>query len=253
MNYKITKYPDGQINLKMNLNNPSSLYNIRVSSYEDLFILKSISDAHYNYYGYYPSVYIPCLFGQLSDRRFNIDESFDLKNICEFINSCNFIQVSILDPHSDVPEALLNNFRKILPNTYIYKSITDIINKEDRSQVTLVSPDAGAYKKVFKLAEEWNHELVAANKFRDREGQVTLNILGDVKGKNCLIVDDQALGGYTFVKLAEKLREQGANKVFLYVSHSYFFKGFDLGLDHIYCTNSVKDIENKLVTQFKVV
>jgi ribose-phosphate pyrophosphokinase len=193
------------------------------------------------------------LFGQLSDRRFNVDESFDLKNICEFINSCNFSQVSVLDPHSDVPEALLNNFRKILPNDYIYNSITDIIDKEDRSQVTLVSPDAGAYKKVFKLAEEWKHPLVAANKFRDRDGNINLVVLGDVKGLNCLIVDDICLGGRTFKILAEKLREQGANKVFLYVSHAHFFNGFDLGLDHIYCTNSVKDIENELVTQFKVV
>jgi len=253
VSYKITRYPDGQINLKIDLESNTSLYTIRVASYEDLFILKSLSDAHYNYYGYYPSVKIPCLFGQLSDRRFDIKESFDLKNICEFINSCNFISVGVLDPHSDVSGALINRFYKIEPNNHIYNAITDIIGNEERSQVTLVSPDAGAYKKVFKLAEEWNHELVAANKFRDREGQVTLNILGDVKGKNCLIVDDQLIGGYTFVKLAEKLREQGANRVFLYVSHGYFFKGFDLGLDHIYCTNSVKDIEDSTVTQFKVV
>jgi ribose-phosphate pyrophosphokinase len=252
VNYNITRYPDGQISLKLSSDHSTDPI-IRVSSYEDLFILKSYSDAHFNYFGYYPSVTIPCLFGQLSDRRFNVDESFDLKNICQFINSCNFLQVSVFDPHSDVPEALLNNFHKLLPNDYIYRSITNIIDKEDRSQVTLVSPDAGAYKKVFKLAEQWKHPLVAANKFRDRDGNINLVVLGDVKGSNCLIVDDICLGGRTFKILAEKLREQGANKVFLYVSHAHFFNGFDLGLDHFYCTNSVKDIENDLVTQFKVV
>ena len=87
MSYKITKYPDGQINVKINGGTQTNPI-IRVSSYEDLFLLKSFSDAHFNYFGYYPSVTIPCLFGQLSDRRFNVDESFDLKNICEFINSC---------------------------------------------------------------------------------------------------------------------------------------------------------------------
>jgi len=249
--YEVTRYPDGQISVKIDPES-SSAFTVRVSSYEDLFLLKSISDAHKNYFGYNCSVTIPSLFGQLSDRRFSVGESFDLKNICQFINSCNFSQVEVFDPHSDVPEALLNNFVKMLPDSFIYNSITDIIDKEDRSRVTLVSPDAGAYKKVFKLAEKWNHELVAANKFRDREGNINLVVLGNVKGSNCLIVDDIALGGRTFKILAEKLREQGANKVFLYVSHGHFLNGFDLGLDRIYCTNSVKDIEDKIVTQFKV-
>ena len=252
VDFNITKYPDGQISLKLN-KKPTLEQTIRVSSYEDLFVLKSFSDAHKNYMGYYPEVTIPCLFGQLSDRRFADNESFDLKNICEFINSCNFKNVYVFDPHSDVPEALIKNFHKLLPNPYIYSSITDIIDKEDRSQVTLVSPDAGAYKKVFKLAEQWNHPLVAANKFRDRDGNINLVVLGDVKGSNCLIVDDICLGGRTFKILSEKLREQGANKIFLYVSHAHFINGFDLGLDHIYCTNSVKDIKNPIVTQYMVV
>lgn len=260
MSYKITRYPDGQINLKIE---PDGIgcYTIRVSSYEDLFILKSFSDAYYQYYGCYPSVNIPCLFGQLSDRRFAVDESFDLKNICEFINSCNFLSVGVFDPHSDVAGALINNFHKMEPNTYIYNSITDIISNEDKSQVTLVSPDAGAYKKVFKLAEEWNHELVAANKFRDREGEITLNILGDVKGKNCLIVDDLCENGGTFIGLSNKLKELGASKVFLYVSHFKGGKDYNLTIDKLkqsingfYTTNSVRDyINDEFLNTYNVI
>jgi ribose-phosphate pyrophosphokinase len=64
--------------------------------------------------------------------------------------------------------------------------------------------------------------------------------------KDCLIVDDLCDGGYTFITLADKLRKNGARRVYLYVSHGLFSKGFPplfAKIDHIYCTNSVKDID----------
>jgi len=62
-------------------------------------------------------------------------------------------------------------------------------------------------------------------------------------------------GGRTFKFLAEALKKQGATKVFLYVTHGQFNYGFDElkeSIDHIYCTNSYKDIEDDFVTQFKL-
>jgi ribose-phosphate pyrophosphokinase len=250
--YNVIEYPDGQITVNVECVTQTHFVE-RVQSYKDLFRLKSLSDAFYYVNGYYPSVSIPCLFGQQSDRRFSPYESFDLKNICQFINSCNFSQVEVFDPHSDVPEALLNNFVKKSPDNFIFNSITDIISKEEYSNVVLVSPDAGAYKKVYKLAEKWSHDLVAANKSRDRFGNINLTVAGDVKNKICLIVDDIAVGGKTFTVLAEKLLTLGASSVYLYVSHGYFVKGFDeLNiLKGIYCTDSIKEIKHDLVTQYK--
>ena len=71
-----------------------------------------------------------------------------------------------------------------------------------------------------------------------------------------MIVDDLADGGRTFKFLAEELKNQGAAKVFLYVTHAQFNYGFDElkeTIDHVYCTNSYKDIEDGFVTQFKVI
>ncbi len=62
-------------------------------------------------------------------------------------------------------------------------------------------------------------------------------------------------GGRTFKLLAKALKNQGAKKVFLYVTHAQFNYGFDElkeTIDHVYCTNSYKDIENDFVTQFMV-
>ncbi|MGJ8713927.1 MAG: phosphoribosyltransferase family protein [Maribacter stanieri] len=82
-----------------------------------------------------------------------------------------------------------------------------------------------------------------------------ISIQSNVKGKECLIVDDLADGGRTFKFLAEALKKQGATKVFLYVTHGQFNYGFDElkeSIDHIYCTNSYKDIDDNFVTQFRL-
>lgn len=248
---KVIKYPDGQINVQ--IEDIDKKVSVRINSYEDLFALKCESEiAKYLNPITYRELFIPCLFGQRSDRRFSPNESFGLKVICDFINSMKFDRVKILDPHSDVSLALINNSEKVSSQIYVSQTLSTI---EDFSNIVLVSPDAGAYKKVFKYAEDFKLPLVAANKFRDLEGNVTLNMLGDVKNKECLIVDDLLDGGYTFHLLAKQLKEQGASKVNLYISHAYFNKGVDFSeyIDHFYCTNSVKDIDNQKVTQFKVV
>lgn len=254
MKYTRIRYPDGQISVKVTDTKPPYRIEERVNSYEDLFFIKSISDVMGNV-----DLFIPCLFGQRSDRRFVKEQSFDLKIICDFINSCNFRSVEILDPHSDVSLALINNSYKSNPIEYVRKAIlsSTITNKcKINEDVILVSPDAGAYKKVFEYGEEFNLPVVAAVKHRDLLGKIDLKFIGDVKDKDCLIVDDICDGGYTFIKLSEILKAQGAKRVFLYITHAYFSKGFDelkKNIDHIFCTNSVKDIEDSFITQYKVI
>lgn len=236
MSYKVTKYPDGQISIRT-----ECLVNFLkedVRSYEDLFRLKSISDVYKHNRIQPPGVFIPCLFGQQSDRRFKNNESFDLKNICDFINSCNFEHLEVFHAHSDSVSNLLNNCWIRPPDQYIENIIRFRLPD---TKLTLVSPDAGAYKWVFKLAEKHNLPLVAANKFRDREGNINLNFSGEVSG-DCLILDDMSIGAKTHIELAKKLKENGANKVYLYVSHGFFVKGLDevkKYIDRVFTTDSV--------------
>lgn len=263
MNYEKFKYPDGQLSVK--ITGVSNRIVERINSYEDLIFIRSIADAyHYSHLNKDAlSIFIPCLFGQRSDRRFSENQSFDLKIITDIINSCNFSKVEIFDPHSDVCMGMINNSHKLDSFTYVKRSIDPNAifanqNPDDslKKDFVLVSPDAGAYKKVFHYGELIDVPVVAANKYRDLNGKISLTFVGDVKDKKCLIVDDLADGGYTFVVLAKALKEQGASKVFLYVSHGYFNKGFEelkKHIDHIYCTNSVKDINDDFVTQFKIV
>lgn len=256
MRYERLRYPDGQISVKItDYSNPHIVE--RINSYEDLMFVKSIAEAyHYSVFEQPLSLFIPCLFGQRSDRRFSDNQSFDLKIIADVINSCNFSRVDIFDPHNtDVTLALINNSYRYSPISFIQDAINSHAS-EFRTNGIIISADSGSYKKCFSYGEYFKLPVVAANKYRDLSGKITLNFVGDVKDKTCLIPDDMADGAYTFVLLAKALREQGAVKIYLYVSHGFFNKGFDelkKYIDHIYCTNSVKDINDDFVTQFKVV
>ncbi len=252
MNYEIKKFNDGQVTAKI-IESGDLDIKIRGNSYEDLFRAASIKEAwdaeNSTNKNVVATLTILCLIGQRSDRRFNKGESFDLKVISNFINNMGFDKVSILHPHSPISLALIDNCEKISHFNFVKEAYNQIGNP------VLVSPDAGAYKTTHEVAEKLNADLVPSNKVRV-DGVPVISIQGDVKGKHCLIVDDLADGGRTFKFLAEALKSQGASKVFLYVTHAQFNYGFDElkeSIDHIYCTNSFKEIDDEYVTQFKVI
>ncbi len=258
MSYEKIKYPDGQISAKVTELDQSKTVFIteRINNYEDLIFVLSLAQV-YRRLGKKVVLTIPCLFAQRSDRMFSNNQSFDLQLVASILNSAKFKEVRILDPHSSVALALINNSVALTVNSFISDVLYDIERRffTTSEGITLVSPDAGAYKKVFDLAQMFEMPLVASVKHRDLQGKIDLTFTGDVKGRNCLIVDDLLDGGYTFAVLAEQLKARGANKVFLYVTHGFFHKGFDFSphIDHFYCTNSVKKIDNPKVTQFEVI
>ena len=252
MNYQIKKFNDGQLTAKI-IENGNIDIKIRGNSYEDLFKAAAIKEAwdaeNSTNKNAVATLTLCCLIGQRSDRRFNKGESFDLKVISNFINAMKFDKISILHPHSPISLALINNSEKISHLEFVEKAFRAIGNP------VLVSPDAGAYKTTHEIAERLDADLVPSNKVRVN-GAPVISIQGEVKGKECLIVDDLADGGRTFKFLAAELKSQGAKKVFLYVTHAQFNYGFDelkQSIDHVYCTNSFKDIDDEFVTQFKVI
>lgn len=155
-------------------------------------------------------------------------EACSVKVMADFINVMNFDRVTVLDPHSDVTPALINNVYPI-KQARIVKSIFDAPMRPfdlDLSEVTVVAPDAGALKKAFDVPAAG---YVVLTKVRDlNNGHILGTELasGDPAGKVCLIVDDICDGGKTFIEAAKLLRAKGAAKVYLYVTHGIFSKGF---------------------------
>jgi ribose-phosphate pyrophosphokinase len=84
----------------------------------------------------------------------------------------------------------------------------------------MVSPDTGGTKRASTYAKALNCDLAIGFKHREKQNEVsTLQIIGDVKDKNCIIVDDIIDTGGTLIKAATKLKENGAKSVMAMCTH----------------------------------
>jgi len=180
------------------------------------------------------------------DRVCNPGEALSIKVFCDLINNMNFDKVIVADPHSDVAPALLNNC-VVISQQEILQKFEGLKNKFSKKEITLVSPDAGAEKKILKVAQHFGGlEILHATKIRDTtNGQITSTeliapfVIGD---KDFLIVDDICDGGMTFIKLAEEIKKFQPKSISLYVTHGIFSKGYlpllEAGISEIYTTDS---------------
>lgn len=208
-------------------------------------------------------LFIPYCPYARQDRKCFGGESFTLKVFANLINSCNFDEVQILDAHSDVAQALINNCINLNNYNYVGSTILDIKEINSNKDLVLISPDSGANKKTNKLYEIFNTMLSSLVKCDKRRDVKTGNLSGfevfsnDLEGKDCLIVDDICDGGGTFIGLAEELKKKNCGKLYLFITHGIFSKGFDglcKNFEKIYTTNSFSDIdlEGSFFKQFKI-
>jgi ribose-phosphate pyrophosphokinase len=198
-------------------------------------------------------LYVPYFIGGRSDRLFQYGGVNYLKQVVgPIINSQGYSKVYVMDPHSDVLEAVINNFAKYDNFKLVKFALENIDNKNNaRERIALVSPDAGAYKKIFDVAKEFGiQNIITANKVRDlKTGNIIrteIPTLDQHKDLKYVIIDDICDGGRTFVELAKVMKDSRPTaKIYLVVTHGIFSKGLEeLGdyFDGIFTTNSVRDI-----------
>lgn len=212
-------------------------------------------------------LYTPYFLGSRSDRKFEEGSNNYLKDIiCPIINSLKLDSIVVLDPHSDVLEACLNDYKKIDNTDLLQYALSEIIIDNKLSSkysyttgledhFVFISPDAGASKKIYKLAEsvKYKGEIITCSKDRDTEGKLTKCVvpMGSLwnSGKDAIIIDDICDGGATFINISKELEANGwKGKIYLVVTHGIFSKGFkDLSeyFDGIYSTNSYRDVPIK--------
>lgn len=166
------------------------------------------------------------------------DYLFTAKSIAREINERRFSRVTVIDPHSDVTPALINNCR-VIP-------AADCIVAPPGKYTAVVSPDAGAEKRAGAVARKLGVPLIHGWKTRDVAtgaingfGMQTHSLPPDALA---LVVDDICDGGGTFEGLADVLDAVGL-KAHLFVTHGLFTKGAARLLEryqgHVYCTDSV--------------
>jgi len=283
--YEISRFPDGQQSLRLiedgyntfqSLRDSDSAHGIiiksRLNTFSDLEIIICATQALKEVGVKNISLYIPYCIGARSDRKFMEGGINYVKTvIAPIINSQGYKRVTILDPHSDVLEACINNFEKQDNSNLLDFAFRDYFlskgfqtwSASNFEGVRLISPDAGALKKVFHCAEQlkYRHEVIIASKHRNIEtGKIdytNVPISVHDADKDIFIIDDICDGGRTFIEIAKAVDEvrkissavhpEHHGKNYLIVTHGIFSAGFDFLVQHfdgIYTTNSVKDIQD---------
>ena len=275
IDYLISKYPDGQQSVKIVdtvypfLEGPVAIWS-RMNSFRDVELIAS-ARASLNGLGIKEiHLYVPYFLGARSDRKFVEGGSNYLKDvICPIINMQNFESVTVLDPHSDVLEACIRNFKKVTNLEFVRKALTKIDNTNSaREKLVVVSPDAGAMKKIYQVAETFSIDnIIIAAKHRDiKSGKITHTEVPDLNkystDSNFVIIDDICDGGRTFTEISKVIKshvwpmdEYFRGKIYLIITHGIFSAGLlDLSrsFDNIFTTNSVRNLDVEEFSDYTV-
>ena len=225
---KINKFPDGTPRINLDVENikedeydgkPCILIDWFYENNDEMFYLMLIKkhlERHLTNVDYY--LFMPYIPNARMDRVKNDDEVFTLKYLCDFINSLNFSRVYVLDAHSDVSTALLNNCKNDNPRDYIKDAIRQISD-----DIVLYFPDAGAAKRYSDLFPEIMY--CYGEKKRDwKSGKILgLDIRNngiDLNGKTVLMIDDIIAYGGSLFYSANALKEAGVGKIYAYATHT---------------------------------
>ncbi|HCO90652.1 MAG TPA: phosphoribosylpyrophosphate synthetase, partial [Alphaproteobacteria bacterium] len=127
--------------------------------------------------------------------------------------------------------------------------VRDIKEQFGDKPLVIVSPDVGGVVRARAVAKRVNADLAIVDKRRERAGESeVMNIIGDVKGRICIMVDDIVDSAGTLCNAAGSLREKGAEAVYAYVTHGVLSGGAvarvkDSALESLVITESIAPTE----------
>ncbi len=137
--------------------------------------------------------------------------------VANMLQDAGVERVLIMDLHADQIQGFFD-----IPVDNIYASpvlLSDLVHK-NYEDLLVVSPDVGGVVRARALAKKLNCDLAIIDKRRPKANvSEVMNIIGEVEGRNCVIMDDMVDTAGTLTKAAEVLKERGAKKVVAYCTH----------------------------------
>lgn len=258
--YELIQFSGGEPHVKVR---PLKLYDevyiaARLRTPEEFMSLLAMVDACKRAY---PEAMITCKIpyipGGRQDRYLN-GEALTVKIYTEILNNAGIDKIITWDPHSEVQTALLDMEVEVMPGLVLATQAIRRVSEKYSQMPLIVFPDTGAKKKYVSQYASFLFDIpetkpwyITADKNRDmKTGKITgFRLLDDYDfsdGRPVIIVDDICDGGGTFIGLGEELKRQGADNIYLYITHGIFSKGFkDLRrvFNHIYTTRSWSEMD----------
>ena len=141
--------------------------------------------------------------------------------VANMLTTAGINRVLTIDLHADQIQGFFD-----IPVDNIYASpvlLKDIKTNRYNDNLMVVSPDTGGVARARAFAKALRVDMAIIDKRRPKANEAeVMNIIGDVSGKNCIIVDDMIDTANTLCKAAEALKARGALKVYAYATHAVF-------------------------------
>jgi ribose-phosphate pyrophosphokinase len=158
------------------------------------------------------------------DRRASGRTPISAKLVANLITNAGADRVLTVDLHAGQIQGFFD-----IPTDNLFASpvmVRDIKDRFRGNQVTVVSPDVGGVVRARALAKRINAPLAIIDKRRERAGESeVMNVIGEVEGTTCILVDDIVDSGGTLVNAADALLAQGATDVYAYITHGVLSGG----------------------------
>jgi ribose-phosphate pyrophosphokinase len=158
------------------------------------------------------------------DRRSGSRTPISAKLVANLITHAGVDRVMTLDLHAGQIQGFFD-----IPTDNLFAAplmVRDIRERFDLGKVMVVSPDVGGVARARGLAKRINTPLAIVDKRRERAGESeVMNVIGDVSGYSCILVDDIVDSGGTLVNAADALIAKGAKDVYAYITHGVLSGG----------------------------
>ena len=145
------------------------------------------------------------------------------KLVANLITQAGADRILTIDLHASQIQGFFD-----IPVDHLYAApiVVEYFRNNPIDNLIVVAPDTGGAERARAYAKRLNAGLALCDKRRDRPNEADImNIVGDVRGKNCLIVDDMCDTGGTICKVAKALHEAGANDIFACFTHAVLSGG----------------------------
>jgi ribose-phosphate pyrophosphokinase len=142
------------------------------------------------------------------------------KVVANMLQAVGVSRVLTMDLHADQIQGF---FDIPVDNIYASPVLLGDLRAKNYSDLLVVSPDVGGVVRARALAKQLNCDMAIIDKRRPKANvSEVMHVIGDIDGRNCVIMDDMIDTAGTLVKAAEVLKERGAKNVYAYCSHPIF-------------------------------
>ncbi|WP_310626392.1 ribose-phosphate pyrophosphokinase [Limnohabitans sp.] len=142
------------------------------------------------------------------------------KLVADLLQTAGVARVLTMDLHADQIQGF---FDIPVDNIYASPVLLGDLRTKNYDDLIVVSPDVGGVVRARALAKQLGCDLAIIDKRRPKANvSEVMNVIGDIEGRNCVIMDDMIDTAGTLVKAAEVLKTRGAKKVYAYCTHPIF-------------------------------